>query len=297
MKNFFQFSGNTLSIGNASITFSLGGLIEVLIFSAVIYYVIVWIKRTKAWDLLKGAGILAAVYLLAKLLKLNTIAYLFEKSVGYLIFAAIVIFQPELRKALEKLGTRTLFKNLFKPEMKTTGLNSESIDAIVRALNLLSQNRTGALIVVERSIVLNEYIETGIQLDARISTALLEQIFEHNTPLHDGAAVLRGNRVVAATCYLPLSQNMNVSKDLGTRHRAGIGISEVSDCITLIASEETGAMSVAIDGKLYHDLDSDEIRDILSDSRFEDNRGNEKDNKSESALISRRRKERSDNEK
>lgn len=298
MKNFFQFSGNTLSIGNASFTFSLGGVIEIIIFAVVIYYVMVWIKRTKAWDLLKGAGILAAVYLLAKLLKLNSIAYLFEKSVGYLIFAAIVIFQPELRKALGKLGTRKYLPTLFHTEMNSTGLSSASVDAIVRALAALSANKTGALIVIERSIILTEYIETGIELDAVITSALLEQIFEHNTPLHDGAAIIRGNRVVSATAYLPLSDNMNVSKDLGTRHRAGIGISEVSDCISLIASEETGSVSVAVDGQLYFGLTDDELRDILSDSRFEtssETSGSEPDKKT--ARKSYTRKERRSHER
>ncbi|MBQ1378361.1 MAG: DNA integrity scanning protein DisA nucleotide-binding domain protein, partial [Lachnospiraceae bacterium] len=137
-----------------------------------------------------------------------------------------------------------------------------------RAVSQLGRDKVGALIVVERAIDLREYIDTGIQIDARISSALLEQVFEHNTPLHDGAVVIRDNRIVAATCYLPLSKSTDISKNLGTRHRAGLGISEASDAIALIASEETGALSVAMDGRLIHDVTADRIRDILSDFRF-----------------------------
>lgn len=271
MKNFIQLSGATLTIGSLNFTFSISGLVEILVFAIVIYYIIKWIKRTKAGDLLKGALILAAVYVLAKLFKLDNIAFLFEKMLGYLVMAVLVIFQPELRAALEKLGNRKYFSklDLFRASGQD-GLNSESVDAIVRAISSLGMNHTGALIVIENTIDLSEYVNTGISLDAKISTALLEQIFEHNTPLHDGAVIIRGNRIVAATCYLPLSQNLEISKALGTRHRAGLGISEVSDCITLIASEETGAISVARGGNLTQELTDDELRDLLYDSRFEE---------------------------
>ena len=142
-------------------------------------------------------------------------------------------------------------------------------------MSSLGRNKVGALIVIERTILLDEYIDTGILLDAAISTALLEQIFEHNTPLHDGAVIIRGNRIVSATCYLPLSQNGGISKELGTRHRAGLGISEVSDCITLIASEETGAISVAMNGELKRDLTPDALREILLSARgMDDARSN-----------------------
>ena len=268
LNNLLQLPEKTIKIGSFNITLSVTGVLEMLIFAVVSYYIILWVKRTKAWTLLKGALLLFITYLLAKFLGFNAIAYLFETSVGSMIIAAIVIFQPELRSALEKLGNRRLFGDILGSGSDNTGLNSQSVDAIVRAVSQLGRDKVGALIVVERAIDLREYIDTGIQIDARISSALLEQVFEHNTPLHDGAVVIRDNRIVAATCYLPLSKSTDISKNLGTRHRAGLGISEASDAIALIASEETGALSVAMDGRLIHDVTADRIRDILSDFRF-----------------------------
>ena len=268
LNNLLQLPEKTIKIGSFNITLSVTGVLEMLIFAVASYYIILWVKRTKAWTLLKGALLLFITYLLAKFLGFNAIAYLFETSVGSLIIAAIVIFQPELRSALEKLGNRRLFGDILGSGADNTGLNSQSVDAIVRAVSQLGRDKVGALIVVERAIDLREYIDTGIQIDARISSALLEQVFEHNTPLHDGAVVIRDNRIVAATCYLPLSKSTDISKNLGTRHRAGLGISEASDAIALIASEETGALSVAMDGRLIHDVTADRIRDILSDFRF-----------------------------
>ena len=256
----------TWTIGSTSFSFRLSSIIEILIFAVVAYYIIAWIKKTKAWNLLKGALVLIGAYILSKLLGFNNIAYIFERFFGSLLIAVIIIFQPEIRRALEQLGTRNFFARFLPVGQETaaSGLSSESIDAIIRALSLLSRNKVGALIVIERSIVLNEYIETGIRLDAKITTALLEQIFEHNTPLHDGAVIIRNDRVEAATCYLPLSENMEISKELGTRHRAGLGISEVSDCITLIASEETGFLSIAMDGGLERNVGADRIREVLA---------------------------------
>ena len=269
MSKWIQFTGDTLKIGSFSLTFSLSGVIEIIIFAVVSYYIILWIKRTKAWTLLKGAGILLLVFVLAKIFKLNNIVSLFESALGSIVIAAIVILQPELRRALEQLGTKNLITGVFRNNAQvSTRLNGESIDAITRALAILGKNRVGALIVIERNIDLNEYIETGISLDANISSALLEQVFEHNTPLHDGAVIIRNNRIVSATCYLPLSQNTEISKELGTRHRAGLGISEVSDAVTLIASEETGLLSVAINGQLQRDVSTDEIREILLSGDF-----------------------------
>lgn len=255
----------TWTIFGLNVSFRLSSIIEILIFAVVAYYIIAWIKKTKAWNLLKGALVLLGVYLLSKLLGFNNIAFVFERFFGSLLIAVIIIFQPEIRRALEQLGTKNILFRFIQTGQESTasGLQEESIDAIVRALSLLGRNKVGALIVIERTIVLNEYIDTGIRLDARITTALLEQIFEHNTPLHDGAVIIRNNRVEAATCYLPLSENMEISKELGTRHRAGLGISEVSDCITLIASEETGFLSIAMDGGLERNVTTERIRDVL----------------------------------
>ncbi len=271
LNKLFPFLTHTISIGSFTITISPAGILEVIIFGVLAYYIIVWIKRTKAWNLLKGAAVLLIVYLLAMLLGLNNLTYLFQILFSSIVLASIVIFQPEIRRALEQLGENNLFRKIFpknETEAEITGLHADSVDAIVYALSMLAKDKVGALIIIERKIDLKEYVETGIMLDAKISAALLEQIFEHNTPLHDGAVVIRKNRIVAATCYLPLSNNQAISKELGTRHRAGLGISEVSDCITLIASEETGMLSIAEKGILRRNVSSDEIRDILTGSRY-----------------------------
>lgn len=271
LNNLFPFLNHTVAIGPFTITFSLSGIIEAILFSVLVYYVIVWIKRTKAWNLLKGAAVLAIVYLLAALLGLNNFTFIFKTLFSSIIIAAIVIFQPEIRRALEQLGENNLFRKVFAKvdsDSGSSGLNADSVDAIVYAMGTLARSKTGALVLIERKIDLKEYVETGIALDARISAALLEQIFEHNTPLHDGAVVIRKNRIVAATCYLPLSKNQAISKELGTRHRAGLGISEVSDCITLIASEETGHLSVAENGVLKRNISADELRELLTGSRL-----------------------------
>ena len=266
MKDFIQVSGNTLRIGFFSMTFTWSGILEILIFAVLAYYIIMWFKRSKAWNLLKGLGLLLAVYIAATLLKLDNLAFIFEKLFSSIVLAVIIIFQPEIRRGLEQIGTKNLFRELIPNVNAGTyagGLNARAVDEITNALTYMGRNKVGALIVIERNLPLDEIIETGITLDAEISTALLEQIFEKNTPLHDGAVMIRNNRIVAATCLLPLSQNMDIGKDLGTRHRAGLGVSEQSDCVTLIVSEETGAMSIAIGGDLKRNVTSQEIREAL----------------------------------
>ena len=268
----FGFLNHTLTIGSFSITFSISGFIEILIFAILSYYVIVWIKRTKAWNLLKGIVVLAVIYLVAYLLGLNNLTFIFRSLFSSLLLAIIIIFQPELRRGLEQIGERNLIRKFFpgSENGNSVVLSGDSIEAIVSAMTLLGRNKIGALIVIERKIDLREFVNTGITLDAKISAALLEQIFEHNTPLHDGAVIIRNNRIVSATCYLPLSQNMTISKELGTRHRAGLGISEVSDCITLIASEETGFISIAENGVLRRNVTQDEVRSVLAGARIEE---------------------------
>ena len=266
MKDFIQVSGNTLRIGFFSMTFTWSGILEILIFAVLAYYIIMWFKRSKAWNLLKGLGLLLAVYIVASLLKLDNLAFIFEKLFSSIVLAVIIIFQPEIRRGLEQIGTKNLFRELIPNVNAGTyagGLNERSVDEITNALTYMGRNKVGALIVIERNLPLDDIIETGITLDAEISTALLEQIFEKNTPLHDGAVVICNNRVVAATCLLPLSQNMDISKELGTRHRAGLGMSEASDCVTLIVSEETGAMSIAVAGDLKRRVTPQEIREEL----------------------------------
>ena len=178
------------------------------------------------------------------------------------------MFQPELRKALEQLGKRNMVRSLLIfDDVKDERFSDHTLNEVIRATFELARNKTGALIVIEEELPLNEFISTGISVDSIISSELLINIFERNTPLHDGAVILRGNRIAAATCYLPLSDNMHLSKDLGTRHRAGIGISEVSDCITVVVSEETGKVSIAREGKLIRNVDGDYLRAKLIDAQ------------------------------
>ncbi|MBO7364780.1 MAG: diadenylate cyclase CdaA [Lachnospiraceae bacterium] len=264
--NWIQRTGETISIGGINLTFSVSSVIEIILFSILAYYLISWIKRTKSWNLLKGAGILAAIYVIARLIGLDNILFLFENLFGSIVLAVIVIFQPELRQGLEHLGSTNRIRGWLLPVptgIYAGGMDEETSEELLKALNYMSKHRVGALIVIEQENRMDEVIQTGIALDAVITTALIEQIFEHNTPLHDGAVVIRKNRIVAATCYLPLSQNMDISKELGTRHRAGLGISETTDCITLIASEETGALSIAQDGRLTQNVTIEDIRNTL----------------------------------
>ena len=266
----FQWNGWSFKIGPLSFTLSITGIIEIIIFIILIYYLIRWFQRTKAWNLLKGLAVLGGVYIVAAVLGLNNLTFVFKTLFSSIILAFIVIFQPEIRRALERLGTNNLIQKLIpglKLKDEESDLSAESIEAIVHAMTSMSRSHVGALIVIERKIMLDEYVTTGITLDAAISHALLEQIFEKNTPLHDGAVIIRENRIVAATCYLPLSQETGISKELGTRHRAALGISEVSDCIALVASEETGQLSLAVNGKLSRNLSEQELLDFLAGTR------------------------------
>ena len=239
--------------------------IEIIIFAVLFYYVILWIKRSRAWVLLKGAAVIFIFYLIAYLLRLDNALLVFNSAAPYLVTCLVIIFQAEIRRALEQIGGNRLFDFLsVSGNQDGSMLTPEMAEAIIRASYDLGKSRTGALIVLERRITLDDYIATGIALDAQISSSLIMQIFEHNTPLHDGAVIIRNGRIAAATCYLPLSGNKTISKELGTRHRAGLGISEVSDSITVIVSEETGFVSMASGGQLFHALDSDALRQHLS---------------------------------
>ena len=240
-------------------------ILEIIIIAILVYHVMIWIKNTKAWMLLKGIAVLAVFILLAAFFKMNTILWLAEKSISVLATAAIVVFQPELRRALEKLGQKD-FWSLVVPfdRTTTTGQFQEStVEEIVKACYDMAKEKTGALIVVEREIVLTEYQNTGIELDCIVSSQVLVNIFEHNTPLHDGAVIIRGNRVVSATCYLPLSDNMDISKELGTRHRAAVGMSEVSDALVIAVSEETGIVSYALGGRLTRRVTPEALKEQL----------------------------------
>jgi TIGR00159 family protein len=241
-------------------------ILEILIISFVVYHIMLWIKNTKAWMLMKGIGVLGIFILVAALLRMDTILWLAKNMVSVLAMAAIVVFQPELRRALEKLGEKQFLASMvsFDNGRDKERFTQKTIDAIVEATFAMGKTRTGALIVIERVMKLAEYASTGIGLDAEISGQLLISIFEHNTPLHDGAIIIRENRIIAATCYLPLSDNMNLSKELGTRHRAALGMSEVSDALVIVVSEESGVVSAASGGQLARNISEKELRERLA---------------------------------
>lgn len=243
-------------------------VLEIVILAFVIYHVALWIKNTRAWTLLKGIIVLLACYVIAYILGMNVIVWIFERTISIGITALMIVFQPELRRALEELGQKNIVSTLI-PFDDTRNQNERfserSINEIVKATVEMAKVKTGALIIIEKDIDLSEYERTGIELDSTISSQLLINIFEHNTPLHDGAVIIRGDRIVSATCYLPLSDNMGLSKALGTRHRAGVGISEVTDSLTIIVSEETGRISVAVGGKLLRNIDGDLLKKKLTE--------------------------------
>lgn len=242
---------------------------EIIIIAFLLYHLMVWLKHTRAWVLFKGIIIILIFLLIAAMFQMTTILWLFSKLVNIAVIALIVIFQPELRSALEHLGRKNILTMFFNFDFQKSGAQrytEKTINELVKASFEMGKAKTGALIVVEGDMMLNEYVRTGIQLDAAISSQLLLNIFEHNTPLHDGAIIVRGDRVVSATCYLPLSDNMNLSKELGTRHRAAVGISEVSDSITIIVSEETGTVSLAEEGMLHRDVSQEYLKKKLSSS-------------------------------
>ena len=247
----------------------LTNVVEILIISVLIYYILIWIRDTRAWTLLKGVLVIFAFVLFAYVFNMSTILWLFQNLISVIIISLFVLFQPELRRALEQLGRKNILTSVFRigsggsDDLQEAKTQEKTKSEIIRACMEMSKARTGALIVIEQDVRLSEYERTGIFLDSLVSSQLLINIFEHNTPLHDGAVFVRDNRIVAATCYLPLSDNMLLSKELGTRHRAGVGISEVSDSVTLIVSEETGMISIAHDGMLFRGLNAEELREQL----------------------------------
>lgn len=264
IKNFFD---EYLSNFYIPKSLHVSNVFEIIILAVLIYEFIAWVKTTRAFTLLKGIIVLLIFWLLVYIFNFTTILWLGGKIINFAIIALVVIFQPELRKALEQLGQKRFFSKILPfAEKKDKGerFSDKTVNELVKTCFELSKTKTGALIVVEQEILLTEYEKTGIPIDALISSQLLINIFEHNTPLHDGAVIIRGDRIVAATCYLPLSDNMSISKELGTRHRAALGISEVTDTMTLVVSEETGAVSIAIAGELFRNIDADYLKSKLT---------------------------------
>ncbi|MBZ5682255.1 MAG: diadenylate cyclase CdaA [Acidobacteriia bacterium] len=231
--------------------------IDILIVAVLIYQILVMIRGTRAAPMLAGLAVVALAFYLARIGELPTMSWLVSRLVPYVIFALIVVFQSEIRHVLADLGRRLSLG-------RGSAAEGDSYDDIVLAANLFSQHQTGALIVIEREIGLRTHVESGVPLDARLSYDLLATIFRPSAPLHDGAVIVQKDRIAAAACFLPLSMNPMLSTQLGTRHRAGIGITEETDAIAVIVSEETGAISLAIGGKIERDLTADQLRERLS---------------------------------
>ena len=261
-----EFLGNMYSWFSFIPRITFTNLVEILILTVLIYEVFLWVQNTRTGVLLKGGLVIIAFYLLAALFHLNTIIWIANNLGQILLLAVIVIFQPELRKALEQLGSKNIFMDFFTTENKRIqeGYTDKTVNEIVRAAYEMGKVKTGALIVIERETPLQEIERTGIMVDGIVTSQLLINIFEHNTPLHDGAVVVRGNRVTAATCYLPLSDNLSISKDLGTRRRAALGISASTDSLTGVVSEETGRVTLAEHGTLRRITDPEELKKALA---------------------------------
>ncbi len=240
-------------------------VVEIIIIAVIVYYLMLWFRKSKAWFLLKGITVLVLFMVVASLFHLTTLLWIINKTLNVGIIAIVIIFQPELRRALEELGKKNVIFRLLKigGNMSEEGFSDKSVEELTRATLELAKAKTGALMVIKQEHDLGQYIETGIKLDARITSQLLINIFEKNTPLHDGAVIIEGNEIIAATCYLPLSDSTSLSKDLGTRHRAGLGISEVTDCIVIIVSEESGSISIAREGKLIRYADAAILKNEL----------------------------------
>ena len=266
-------------------------IVEILILTFLIYHILLWIKNTRAWSLLKGLLVVGAFVALAALFNMSTILWIVQHVTGLAVTAIVILLQPELRSAMEELGQTNILSSLFNLDNQRTPegrFSDQTITEIIRATMQMSRVRTGALIVIEQTTQLHEYARTGIDMDALVTSQLLINIFEKNTPLHDGAVIIRKNRVVAATCYLPLSEN-RMDKNLGTRHRAAVGISEVTDSLTIIVSEETGGISLAYRGSLTQGVSEEYLREMLvtvqnkeiqeeKHARLLSRRGKEKDN-------------------
>jgi len=240
----------------------LNSVLDILFITFVLYRVLIWIKQTRGWTLFKGILTIALIYLGAVILNMNTTVWIIQQSLTVAAIAAVVIFQPEIRKALENLGKNRNIPFFNQLEESREDNTAACIEEIIDATQKMSKVKTGALIVIEQQVPLGDLAASGVAIDAVVTSQLLINIFEYNTPLHDGAVLIRANRVKAATCILPLTAEA-LSSDLGTRHRAAVGVSEVSDAYALVVSEESGAISIARDGRLHRNLDESAIRSIL----------------------------------
>jgi diadenylate cyclase len=246
-------------------------IIDIGIVSYAIYKVIVLVKETRAWQLIKGILVILIASELSKLLGLKTISYILSNTISIAAISFVILFQPELRRGLEQIG-RSRFRDLFSfDEVSRRVQTSAVIDELIKACVQLSKTYTGGLIVIEKDTKVGEIIKTGVLLDSNISAELLVNIFSPNTPLHDGAVIIRDNKIKAAACFLPLTDNLDLSKELGTRHRAALGITEISDSIAIVVSEESGKISFALNGGLTRNLTADTLRKALSKNLLDKN--------------------------
>ncbi|MBO5282164.1 MAG: diadenylate cyclase CdaA [Lachnospiraceae bacterium] len=247
----------------------LSDVLEMLIIAFLIYHIMLWIQKTRAWTLLKGLLVILIFWGVASYFNMSTILWLGRNVIGFAVTAILIVLQPELRKALEELGNKNLIANVLPFDSGRKDVDNafteKTVNEITRACVEMSKVKTGALIVIEQKQSLSDYERTGIYVDGLVTSQLLINIFEHNTPLHDGAVIIRGNRVTSATCYLPLTDNGDISKEVGTRHRAGVGISEATDSIMVIVSEQTGKISVAVAGQLERNFDGERLKERLKE--------------------------------
>ena len=258
-------------------TIDISDVFEIFIIAFMVYYILAWMKTTRSWKMVRGLLFIFLFLLILDLMDMTTIVWIFQNVLGFIVTALIVVMQPELRHALEELGNKNFLPSigfLDSSRGQDSSFSEKTVNEIAKACSEMGRAKTGALIVIERKEVLKEYERTGIEVDGLVTSQLLINIFEHNTPLHDGAVIIRGNRVTYATCSLPLSDNPGLSKELGTRHRAGVGISEATDSLTVIVSEETGGISVAHEGELERNLSLDglkeKMREIMNMNSEED---------------------------
>lgn len=249
-------------------------ILDILIVAYLIYKIVFYIRETRAWVLFKGIMVIVIFTAIAGILQLNTILWIISNTISVGIIALIIVFQPELRKALEQLGKGKFITQFvkFEAQPEDSKQTAKTIDEILKAANKMGMDKTGALILMEQSVPLGDHERTGIPIDAIVSSQLLINIFEKNTPLHDGAVIIRNNRVAAATCFLPLTESNDISMELGTRHRAAIGASEVSDAYVIVVSEETGAISMARGGILYRNVSIETLRGMLSQASNKSNK-------------------------
>lgn len=246
-------------------------LLDIAIVSYAIYKCVMLIKETRAAQLIKGVIVLVILLQLSGWMKLNATNYILSNTMQVGVFALIVLFQPELRRVLEKMGTNTMRK-LFNQGFET---DEDVTPCICEAVEYMSSQRIGALILIERSTKLGDFMTSGTVLNAKVTPQLIINIFTPNTPLHDGATVIGGNVIKASACFLPLSQNNELSKELGTRHRAAVGVSEITDCLAIVVSEETGAISVAINGTIRRNITVKRLEEMLREIKAADSAVNE----------------------